>query len=368
MHSMHTGNTLFDYLDWRGDLPMDAVPFQEIDGMILSRFVYAPFHLTSLKSARQFVSVSGILKELLAIPNLSEKVLDEGDIALFKALEKSPRFCHLKIGNFVDLFDTERELQFSACSFAITPNLSCICYRGTDNTLIGWKENFNMGFSCPIPSQELALQYFESYAKSTTASLILAGHSKGGNLAAYASAFCQPDIQQRIETVYSYDGPGFVAKILSAPEYLSICQKIHTYVPQSSMVGILLGHKEEHSIVHSMETRIPFQHNIYSWCIYGTSFVLEDTLSDTSRYFDSTMRDWLSSMSYEQRERFVEAVFSIVSSTNARTLDDLKTNLLSNSKRIFQNMRSLDDETKKDISEGLSLFLQSAKNSLPILW
>lgn len=368
MHSMHTGNTLFDYLDWRGDLPMDAVPFQEIDGMILSRFVYAPFHLTSLKSARQFVSVSGILKELLAIPDLSEKVLDEGDIALFKALEKSPRFCHLKIGNFVDLFDTERELQFSACSFAITPNLSCICYRGTDNTLIGWKENFNMGFSCPIPSQELALQYFESYAKSTTASLILAGHSKGGNLAAYASAFCQPDIQQRIETVYSYDGPGFVAKILSAPEYLSICQKIHTYVPQSSMVGILLGHKEEHSIVHSMETRIPFQHNIYSWCVYGTSFVLEDTLSDTSRYFDSTMRDWLSSMSYEQRERFVEGVFSIVSSTNARTLDDLKTNLLSNSKRIFQNMRSLDDETKKDISEGLSLFLQSAKNSLPILW
>ena len=133
------------------------------------------------------------------------------------------------------------------------------------------------------------------------------------------------------------------------------------------MVGILLGHKEEHSIVHSMETRIPFQHNMYSWCVYGSSFVLEDTLSDTSRYFDSTMRDWLASMSYEQREGFVEGVFSIVSSTDARTLDDFKNNFLSNSKLIFKNMRSLDDETKEVISEGLSLFLKSAKNSLPIL-
>jgi len=151
---MTTCNTMFDYLDWRGDLPMTAIPMQEIDGMILSRFVYAPFHLTSLNNTNQFVSVSGILKELLAIPDLPEKVLDEGDIALFKALEKSPRFCNLKIGNFVDLFDAKRELQFSACTFEITPSLSCICYRGTDHTLIGWKENFNMVFSCPIPSQK----------------------------------------------------------------------------------------------------------------------------------------------------------------------------------------------------------------------
>lgn len=365
---MAAGNTMFDYLDWRGDLPMTAIPMQEIDGMILSRFVYAPFHLTSLKNTTQFVSVSGILKELLAIPNLPEKVLDEGDIALFKALEKSPRFCNLKIGNFVDVFDAKRELQFSACTFEITPTLSCICYRGTDNTLIGWKENFNMGFSCPIPSQELALQYFENYANHTDTSLILVGHSKGGNLAVYASAFCHSEIQQRIQTVYSYDGPGFVSKILSAPGYLSICSKIHTYVPQSSIVGILLSHKEAHSIVHSMETRVPFQHNVYSWCVYGTSFVPEDTLSDTSRYFDSTMRDWLASMSYKQREHFVEGIFSIVSSTNAQTLDDLKNNLFGNSKIIFQNMRSLDEETKAVISEGFSLFMRSAKNSLGILW
>lgn len=364
---MNAGNTMFDYLDWRGDLPMTAIPIQEIDGMILSRFVYAPFHLTSLKDSKTFVKVSEVLKELLAIKNLSEHVLDLGDIALFQALEKSPRFYNLTMGNFVDVFDAKRESQFSACTFKITPDLSCICYRGTDNTLIGWKENFNMGFSCPIPSQELALQYFENYARDTKNTLMLIGHSKGGNLAVYASAFCHPAFQQRIQVVYSYDGPGFVSKILSTPEYLSICSKIHTYVPQSSIVGILLGHKEAHSIVHSTENRIFFQHNVYSWCVYGTSFVLEDTLSDTSRYFDSTMRDWLASMNYEQRELFVESIFSIVSSTNAKTLNDLKNNPLESSKLIFQNMRSLDEESKTVISEGLSLFMRSAKNSLGVL-
>lgn len=364
---MNTGYTMFDYLDWRGDLPMTAIPIQEIDGMILSRFVYAPFHLTSLKNAKHFVKVSKIIKELLSIPNLSDKVLDLEDIALFRALKKSPRFFNLKIGNFVDLFDAKRQLQFCACTFEITPNLSCICYRGTDNTLIGWKENFNMCFSCPIPSQKLALQYFENYAQHSDNPFMLIGHSKGGNLAVYASAFCSPQLQQRIQTVYSYDGPGFVSKILTTPEYLSICNKIHTYVPQSSIVGMLLGHKEVHSIVHSMESKIPFQHNVYSWCIYGTSFIFEDTLSDTSRYFDSTMQDWLASMSYKQREHFVEGIFSIISSTNVKTLDEFRNNLLGNSKIIFQSMRSLDNETKTVISEGLSLFMKSAKNSLGML-
>lgn len=361
---MNSNCNLFEYLDWRGDLPMSLIPPQEIDAMILSRFIYAPFHLTSLKDRDCFLPVEIVIRELLSIPNLSNFLLDPEDYALLEALLDSPRFQTLKIGNFVDILDPEKEFQFCACTIEITPALSCICFRGTDNTLIGWKENFNMGFHSTIPSQKLALTYFNEYTGTHQQNFILAGHSKGGNLAAYAASFCPPKTQDRITCVYNYDGPGFDQDVLSSAGYQRICHKIQTFVPQSSLVGILLGHREAHKVVHSRDSLAPLQHNLFSWEIYGTSFVYEDSLTNTSKYLDSTMKNWLSQMSQSQRENFVEGLFTILSNTDAQTLNELKQDFFNNSLLMIQAMRNLDKETKNALSEGLSLFMKSAWNTL----
>lgn len=368
---------LFDYLAWRGDVTFEQSPFNEIDGMIFARLVYAPFDLVvpdyRQKTGKtlpdqslvreQYYPIKLLMEQLLAASDLSEHVLDPEDVKLFDALAQSPRFMNLRVGNFVDIFDTVEEIQFAACVFEITPKRFCVTYRGTDSTLIGWKENFNMGFICPISSQILAKEYLEDFAKNVKGELILCGHSKGGNLASYAAAFCGEKVQKRILNIYNYDGPGFEEKVLEAEGFQRICDRIKTFVPQASMVGMLLGHKEEHQVVHSTEIRGPVQHNMYSWEVLGAKFVYEDSVNNASVYLDHTMKDWMASMDTEQRARFVEAVYSLISGTSDKTLAGMRSNWLQNSKIILHSLKNMDEESKKVISEGMSLFFKCAKKA-----
>ncbi len=368
---------LFDYLKWRGDVTMEQSPFNEIDGMILARLVYAPFGLVLTDGEQlsgselpdrtlvreHYYELKSVMELLLAVPEIEKRVLDAEDVKLFAELAKSPRFMHLYLGDFIDLFDKKEEIQFAACVVRISDKLHCVTYRGTDSTLIGWKENFNMGFICPIRSQVLAKEYLEDFAEHVRGKLLLAGHSKGGNLASYAAAFCNVKIQKRIQTVYNYDGPGFEEKVLEEEGFQRICDRIRTFVPQASMVGMLLGHKEQHQVVHSTEVRVPIQHNMYSWEVLGTRFVYEESVNSTSVYLDHTMKDWLASMDIEKRERFVEAAYSLIADTPDKTLSGLLSNWKQNSKLVLRSLIQMDEESKKTISEGMSLFFKCARNA-----
>ena len=368
---------LFDYLNWRGDVTMEQSPFNEIDGMIFSRLSYAPFGLVAEDGVQfsgrelpdrkllhgNFYSLGMMMHRLLAIKEIEKQVLENDDVRLFEALAESERFKNLYLGNFIDLYDEVEEIQFSAYVIKISEQQFCVTYRGTDSTLVGWKENFNMGFICPIISQTLAKAYLSAFAKSVKGELILAGHSKGGNLAAYAAAFTEEKIQKRILNVYNYDGPGFDDSVLESEGYQSICEKIRTFVPQASMVGMLLGHKEKHQVVHSTEIRGPIQHNVYSWEVLGARFVYEDSVNAASNYLDHTMKDWLGNMSREQREKFVEAVYSLISGTPDKTLAGMKSNWKVNSKLILHSLVNMDEESRNIISEGMALLFKSAKRA-----
>lgn len=367
---------LFDYLAWRGDVSLQDSPFNEVDGMILARLSYAPFQLVMTEGIQQngtvlqnrdlvrehYYELSMVMQQLIGHPDIKKEVLDITDIRLFDALSNSNRFKNLYIGNFVDMYDREKEIQFSGFVVKIAEKRYCVVYRGTDNTLIGWKEDLNMGFICPIPSQILAKDYLEDFALHVKGELVIAGHSKGGNLAAYAAAFCEEKIQKRIGTVYNYDGPGFDDSVLETDGYQRICKKIKTYVPQGSLVGMLLGHKEEHQVVHSSELFGPIQHDVYSWEILGPKFVYEDGVNSTSLYVDHAMKDWLSNMDKTQRERFVEAAFSLISETPDKTLAGIRENWLQNGMIILRSLKHMDNESREIIQEGMSLFFKSARN------
>lgn len=357
---MEYRENLFGYLEGCKDITFEEMPFQEIDGMILSRFSYEPFELVMQERDSHFRRLEEVALELLHCPRTEEEVLYSEDIKLLRILGESRRFGNLMIGNYVDLYDRKEEVQFSAISLRFEDGSCGIAYRGTDNTLVGWKEDLNMGFIFPIASQQYAREYLEELSQNTDGPIILMGHSKGGNLAAYAAIFCSEEVQRRIQGVYNYDGPGFDDSVLESGQYENICSRIHTFVPQASVVGMLLGHREEHRVVHSQEFRGPFQHNVYSWEVKENEFVYEQEVTKASRYLDYTMKEWMAHMDKEKRELFVEALYSLLSDTNAKTIKEMKNDWKGNSQLIIESMKNMDEGTRKQMREGISLFMKCA--------
>ena len=355
---------IFDYFTWRGDLTLEHSDFNEIDGVISARLAYLPFERIMGQQSMNATNIATAAKAFLELQDIELIVLIKEDVHLLASLAESPRFQNMEIMMYVNQIDAETKTQFSVITVRITENRYFISFRGTDNTLIGWKEDFNMSFVCPVPAQELALHYVENIAHSVSGSFIIGGHSKGGNLAVYASSCCSNDIQERIEKVYNYDGPGFDDKILLTEGYKKICHRINTFVPQSSIVGMLLGHEEEYTIVHSAQISGIWQHDTYSWEIKRDKFVYLESVDNSSRFIDYTLKAWVANLDYSQREKFVDTVYTVISETNAATLRELGDNWFSSAVIVLKSVKNLDEATRSAVTQALILLAKSAKTGM----
>lgn len=179
----------------------------------------------------------------------------------------------------------------------------------------------------------------------------------------YAAAFAPVYAQSRIEQVYNYDGPGFADTVLLAPGYRHICQRVSTYVPQSSVVGMLLGHKEQHTIVHSDQVGIK-QHDIYSWEIRRDTFVYLQSVTNSSRLVDYTLKAFVAALTPEQREQFIDAVYAVLSETNASTIREMKKNWAVSAGRALRSMKNLDEPTRKAVMHALKVLGSSTRSGL----
>ena len=348
--------TVYDYLTWRGDLTMRAAPFGEVDSLILSMFAYLDMQdIVPAPGEEGELSVWAASKAFLERypdPKKSKMgVLIPKDIVkMMRAMRSTKRFGTLKMSGYVNLIDPETELQFSAVTFLMADGTAIVTYRGTDDTLVGWKEDMNMCFLPVVPAQIKAVEYLKNVAKEHKGKLILTGHSKGGNLAVYAAVHSDAAIRERITAVYSNDGPGFGKNILDDPDYREIRPRICNLVPQSSVVGMLLEHDENFTVVKSRQKSGFLQHNGLSWEILGNSFVhLKDVTSD-SRKLDRTVNQWIRDMTPEQREEFAEAVYQLFSVDGAQTLTDL----VAARKKWFSHTKSLDPKVHETIQKMLS--------------
>ena len=210
----------------------------------------------------------------------------------------------------------------------------------------------------------MAVAYLERAAKQyPDCPITVLGHSKGGNFAVYAAAFCAPTTQARIRAVCNYDGPGFDEKILAADGYKAICGKISTLVPQSSIVGMLLGHEESYTIVHSEQVGI-LQHDLFSWEVRRDSFSHLETVDNSSRFINYTLKKWIADMDYEQRETFTDAIYTILTETHASTLRELSDNWFESAKTIAKSLGNLDEPTRRALTQAISLLAKSAKSGL----
>lgn len=357
---------IFDYLKWRGDLKISQAPFNHVDALILSRLSFIPFEDIVSGNPTQEITISQAAHTFFSTEVSINYIFTDQDVRLLEALMNSARFKDMGLSGYVNEIDYKTQKQFAALLINVGNHTHFISYRGTDNTLVGWKEDFNMSFMTPVPSQVSAVHYLEKAAEAISGYIRTGGHSKGGNLAVYAASFCSRQVQKRIIEVYNNDGPGFDSEIIGEEGYATVCGRIHTFVPQSSIVGMLLEHEEDYRIVHSTQSGL-LQHDLYSWEVIGNDFVYLDTVSNQSRFIDRTLKDWMQQMDASQREQFIEAIYSIFNETNAKTLDELTSNWYKNASIILKSLKNMDAPLKQFTSETLSLLIKSAKQNLLML-
>ena len=350
-----------DYVKWRGDLDLEQSEFNEIDGLILSRFSYFPF--------------DKIIKEneIITIKELSERfkkqdisklpILWKDDVDLFPLMGQSKRFGEMFATHYINKIEIEQEKQFSAITVLLPDDTIYVSYRGTDNTIVGWKEDFNMSFKSHIASQISAKKYLELIAKEYPEKKIrIGGHSKGGNIAVYAATFVDDSIKDRIINVYNNDGPGFCEDVIETAEYQEMIKKVHTYIPQSSVIGRLMNHKEKYTVVESVQKGI-MQHDLYSWQIVGKEFVTLKEVTNESEFVDKTIKNWLENVEPKKREQVIDVVFDILNTTDVQTMKELKTNWFTSAKTILTSYKNIDKETKDLVWQTLDELFKSAKTS-----
>ncbi len=347
-----------DYLLWRGDLPINRkYKFNEIDSMILARFSYLLFDRINMKSRETISSISERMKDFD-----NAEFLYNGDKELITYLGKSNRFKNLIVTDYTKINNKETENQFSAITIHLSNREMYVSYIGTDTSIYGWKEDFNMAFMENVPCQVLGKEYLEKISKKyRNKKIYIGGHSKGGNVAVYSAITIAENIQKRILKVYNYDGPGFNKNIINKYETDKILEKIETYIPQDSIIGRLLNHKEKKTVVLSTENGI-LQHDIYSWQVLKDDLIKLEKNTNISEDVDKTITDWLETTTPDQRKIFIDLFFELFYSTEANTFGEIYSNLSMNIPKILKRYGEMSSEDKKVMTKMLKLMFSSYMN------
>ena len=356
---------IIDYVRWRGDIPFTQVPLGEVDALVLSYLSYMPFDgmvsdAFSLDGARLSDAAEYFLEYGLSSSCMIDS--DKEDCQLLEAIRDSVRFGALRLTGYVNLFDEATQEQFSAITFLLPDGPAFVAFRGTESSVVGWKEDFNMSFASEVPSQGAALDYIVRAAQALPMRAVIGGHSKGGNLAVYAGVFAPDAVQARIDCIYNFDGPGFNEQVIASEEFRGIDMRMHTFVPQSSLIGILLWHAEPFIVVKSDAVGL-FQHNPYSWQVMGGRFILVPERTRESRLAEETIKSWMSTLDPQERERVIDGVYSVLSASDGRNLGDLFEGR--NVRKILKAVSSMDEETKEIIVDSFKRLGSSLKESLP---
>lgn len=364
---------LFDYIEWRGDLTFSQCKMTAVDALIFCQLSYLNFggivasDFDSKKSLQQ-----------AALEFKSDDFEHRSDLGLminpltvellFKCAD-SVRFKNVKLCGFRDKCSQINEEQFAALSFYADEGMDSsfvfAAFRGTDDTIVGWKEDFNLAFLEHLPAQTDALSYLNQVSmKFTDCAVICGGHSKGGNLSLYAGANLKN--QEQLKAVYNFDGPGFLKETLETPEYSKVLKKTYSYFPQGSIVGMLFEHDSKYFVVKS-DGILVMQHDPFTWFVKALDFELCNELDNSSIYFNRTFNEWYVNMQPEKREEFVETLFDALEATKAVTNSELADNWIKNGPVIIGAFAKMDREIRLSAMATAQQFVKLAAKNIPEL-
>ena len=355
---------ILDYLDWRGDIPFAVSPFNPVDGLILSQFCYIP-----LTGAVPDFGETVTLEEAFSRYD-PDKVDDKAKIMtfrqdneLFEKMARSDRFRDMRLTGYTDIISSAEELQFSAVTFLPDDDYAFVSFSGTDGTVAGWKEDFSLSYMEKTAGQSLSVEYLRDHFSGNDRRIFIGGHSKGGNLAVYAAAFCGSSISSRIERIYSYDAPGFRDEIIASEEYQSILPRILSFVPESSVVGMLLNSDTERSIVKSSVSGI-MQHMSYNWEVKRDSFDMTDEFTRSGTVVNKAITSWIDELSDDDRRTFTEAVFGVLEAPEKDTLKEILKGKWAAYSSMFRALHNMPPEQQTVLKEAVRKLAKSGKDAI----
>lgn len=276
-----------------------------------------------------------------------------------RTVADNPRFSGLRVGAFAERFDTDEQTQTAALTFLLPDGTLVLSFRGTDDSLVGWKEDFNMAFQYPVPAQRMAADYICAVAKLWPGDMILTGHSKGGNSAVYAAMNAPAKIRKRIAAVYSLDGPGFPEHVVTSEPYLSTVSKVHKIVPDSSIIGMVLETPEP-CVVVKADCEGLMQHFAFAWQVEGDAFVRVDDIAPSSHEFNSSFNRWMTGLSREEREHAVDALFQVIHASGTTTFSGLIASMPLSLPSMIGAIVGLTPDERKHLMEAMRMLAAAA--------
>ena len=362
---------IFDYLDQVAYDSIYDTPFNELDMLMLTEITYLPFdqivsdQMSPDCSCRLFEAAEKVPQDL-------SMLVTKNRLKLLEKVASSTRFKNIKLMGYVNDIDPDVQKQFAAMIFKIKPETYVLTFRGTDDSIIGWKEDFHMTYMDQVPAQKTAVNYLRKAMDALPGQFILTGHSKGGNLASYAASQIEPEYQERIQIIYSYDAPGLNHSVITSQGYQTISDKIKRYIPQGSIVGMMLETPKQAQIVKSTAIGGLAQHDTFTWQIAEQTFVLLDNLNPDSLQVDKTLKNWVDSVSDEELKDFFDLFFGLILDAGISSINDLtKLENFNKILTVFENANALTDEERDMLTRLAKLLVdmryQSWKDDMNLL-
>lgn len=354
---------LLTYFNEMGSVPFKEREFNEVDSLILCQLAYLNF-----EKVVENVEKKVALKDVFVEKNFS--LLNEmtfspkQNIKLMKLIRDSRRFRNIKISHIENHLSYDDVKQFYALTFHF-PNFKYICFRGTDLTILGWKENFNMSYMKEIPSQKLAYEYINKIYNNYKCPMYVGGHSKGGNLAIYAAIKSNNDVKDNIIAIYNFDGPGFNSELLYCDDYLKIRDKIIIMTAKEAIIAMLLYHVEDITFIKTKGVSI-LQHIPYNWCVADNRLKRIKKNTPSSRWFARTIRHFYEDTNEYERKRFVDLLFTIVEVSPDNSVEILKKRPFKFLGRVNKKYRGLSKDDKKFMKYILKKYRHSSYHVVKI--
>ena len=362
---------IFDYLDQVAYDSIYDTPFNELDMLMLTELTYLPFdqivsdQISPDCTCRLFEAAEKVTQDL-------SMLVTKNRLKLLEKVASSTRFKNIKLMGYVNDIDPDVQKQFAAMIFKIKPDSYVLTFRGTDDSIIGWKEDFHMTYMDQVPAQKTAVNYLRKAMDALPGQFILTGHSKGGNLASYAASLIEPEYQERIQIIYSYDAPGLNHSVIASQGYQTISDKIKRYIPQGSIVGMMLETPKQAQIVKSTAIGGLAQHDTFTWQIADQTFVLLDNLNPDSLQVDKTLKNWVDSVSDEELKDFFNLFFGLILDAGISSINDLtKLENFNKILAVFENANALTDQEREMLTRLAKLLVdmryQSWKDDINLL-
>lgn len=346
--------SITDYMTWRGDLTLQQDPFNEVDSVILGMASFIDFAgIVPPPGAPGTVRFDAAMAQYMAELDGERAhfgvIIPDQTLDLAKQASECPRYADAELFAYENVVDEGKEMQFAAVTFRLSDGSMFVSFRGTDDTIVGWKEDFNMYFQDSVPAQERAAAYLNCVAGQYPDKIRTGGHSKGGNLAIWSVVHAAPEVQARLIQAYSNDGPGFNHAMLRSPAYLAVRDRCMTYVPQSSLVGMLMEPADNVKIIYSTQTGL-LQHDPFSWDVERNHYNYLPERSAFGEHNDAALRLWVDSMTEEEQRALIGDLFEVLESSGAKTLTEMDNNKRKAFSAMRKTIQGYDRERRKRIN------------------